>query len=491
MTQGWDPNASAQPIPPQNGQVTSSFERGVLDIHWDNPSLLARNSLYSIVGVNVYRSDVSDRGPYFRVNEYPVGGTFFRDRTENVFVSREPVSWTSSWVSRGDASNTRSWVFRTQLPIAKQTPQGPYQTPTMANSPTDVQLLIDGVAVPVHSVFGPSGEVTLINQSTFDLVTEKNEAAIIPTESSVVEISYWTNRNHIRSGLDANIFYRLTTVVLDATSPSGYKETELAYCPALTLNDVETLDYIWREAVRRNHWILEQGGERVYLFIRRQSGVPCTCQMDDRTREFSKQPSNRCQICNGTGFIGGYEGPYAILIAPDDAERRISQQAQGRRKEHTYEVWTGPSPVITQRDFIVKQTNERYSVGPVRRPSNRGNRLQQHFNIAYLDEQDIRYSVPIDGTASLPWPQTRYGDRAAPPMPVDGELKPPEWASPEEPPYPEGPSAQLPMETEKANTPDEKEQRGRTPVWENQNYAILLVPMLAEVLRMLSSGLGG
>lgn len=466
---GWSSGAG-QPIPPQNGQVVSSFERGSLDVRWDNPALLGLNTSFNVIGVNVYRSDVSDRGPYHRVNEYPVGGGFYRDRTENVFISRERVDWNTAWRFRGDAPNDRRWVFRTLNPISKQNPQGPFQTPTAGNAATDVTVYVDGVETLVHEVFGPSGEVTLINQMTFDQVTEKNIPAAIPTETSVVEVSYFTTRNHVRSGLDANLFYRLTTVVIDTTSPSGYKETSLEYCPAITLMDVESMDYIWREAVRRNYWILQQGGERVKVFIRRQSGVACSCQLEDRTREFSKQPSNRCMVCFGTGFIGGYEGPYDCIIAPDDAERRISQLAQGRRKEHTYEVWTGPSPVITQRDLIVKQTNERYSIGPVRRPSNRGNRLQQHFNIAYIDEQDIRYAIPIDGTDSFPWPQTRYGDRAYPPMPVDGALQTTVWAVPEAPLYPEGNSSQIPMETEKANTPDDKERRGRTPAWENQNY---------------------
>ena len=469
MTAGWDVSPTAQPLPPQNGQVVSPFEKGVLDVRWDSPAILAGNSGFTVVGVNVYRSDVSDRGPFFRVNEYPIGGTFLRDRTENVFISREVISW-DSWMFKGNAPNDRRWQFITQFPISKRSPQGPYQTPTAANAPSDVTVYVDGVEVPVEEVFGPNGWVTLINQQTFDQLTEKNLAPALPTETTLLEVSYWTTRNHIRSGLDANIFYRLSTVVLDSTSPSGYKETSLENSPPLTLNDVETMDYIWREAVRRNHWILQQGGERVNLFIRRQSGIPCSCQLDDRLREFSKQPSNRCTLCYGTGFVGGYEGPYTILIAPDDAERRISQAVQGRRKEHTYEVWTGPSPMITQRDFIVKQTNERYSVGPVRRPSNRGNRLQQHFNIAYFDEQDIRYTIPIDGVASYPWPQTRYSQRYYPSLPVDGALQVPQWNVPEAPLFPVGTDAQIPQETDKASTPPDRARRGRSPVWEDQNY---------------------
>lgn len=106
---------------------------------------------------------------------------------------------------------------------------------------------------------------------------------------------------------------------------------------------------------------------------------------------------------------------------------------------------------------------------PVRRPSNRGNLLQQHFNIAYLDEGDIRYKVPIDGTSDLPWPETRYGFRQAPSLSVDGEGYRPPSTAPDRPPFPTGPDAETPMGTDKAGWDKSREQRGRTPVWENWN----------------------
>jgi len=192
--------------------------------------------------------------------------------------------------------------------------------------------------------------------------------------------------------------------------------------------------------------------------------------MDPETLEYQGQPSNRCEICIGTGFVGGYEGPFDNLVAPDDAERRISQSQMGRRKEHTYEVWTGPSPVVTQRDFIVKQTNERYSIGPVRRPTNRGNLLQQHFQIGYLDEQDIRYKVAIPSYASLVFPQTRWAFREAPHIAVDGTGYRQPSTMPTEPPYPEGEEGRWPEQTEKAGEPDATEQRGRSGPWVNIEY---------------------
>jgi len=493
LVAGWGPaNAAENPIPPQNGTLVSPSIPGVLDIRWDDPSILARNAQWTVVGVNVYRSDVSDRGPFFRLNEFPVGATLYRDRTDHALV-QETVPWATGWVNRGDAPNDRRWVFRTQYPIVTQDTTAPFQRntdPVYAYNVTDVTVAIDGTPVWVEDVFGPTGEVALINQGTFNEVTEKSDPPILPDENSVVEVSYYANRNHVQSGLGTNLFYRLTTVVIDTGTPSGYKETDLDWCRPITTVSVERLDYIWREAIRRNHWILQQGGERVNFFIRRQMGVPCSCQIEARTREYSQQPSNRCLSCYGTGFVGGYEGPFIEIIAPDDAERRIAQTPWGRRKEHVYEVFTGPSPVVTQRDFLVKQTNERYSIGGVRRPTNRGTLLQQHFNIGYLDEQDIRYQVPIDGVAELMWPQTRYGFRHAPSMPVDGELALPPSTMPDKPAFPRR-YEQIPMQTQKGasgDVPDNKEQRGRTPVWESIEYVFLLasLPLLQGVVDALS-----
>jgi len=96
---GWDPSPSDQPLPPQNGSVFSAFMPGVLDLRWDDPSILGGNAGFTVVGVNIYRSDTSDRGPFYRINEFPVGGTFYRDQTTNVQVT-ETVSW-ADWTYKG------------------------------------------------------------------------------------------------------------------------------------------------------------------------------------------------------------------------------------------------------------------------------------------------------------------------------------------------------------------------------------------------------
>ena len=471
-----------------NVQVMPTFIIGVLDLRWDDPRLIATNGGYTIVGVNVYRSETSDRGPYFRLNDSPVGGGFFRDFTQNVPV-REIVDWDTAWVYKGgDKPNDHKFTFKTKNPIVKKVSHAPYQNPTWANSFQDVTLYIDGVEVTVQDVFGPTGEVTLINQPTFNQATEKVEHAALPTASSTVEIVYYVNRNFVSTSFGKDFHYRLATVALDPSTPSGYKETQLEFCEPASPLAVETLDYIWREAIRRNYWILQQGGERVKIFVRKMSGIPCTCKLDPRMVEYSQQPSQRCTTCYGTGYVGGYEGPYDSMIAPDDGDVRYSQTPTGRQQQHTYEVWTIPSPILTMRDFVVKQTNERFSIGPVRRPSNRGNVLQQHFTIASFDDADIRYQVPIYGVpvSQYAYPQTRYAVPYRSPVPQDGDLPiaPPFASGPSPMPvqYPEGhPDSQLPIITQKDGWPDEKQPRGRTPVWDNINKGIvwpILIPLM-------------
>jgi hypothetical protein len=418
------------------------------------------NSDWQILGVNVYRSDTGERGPYFRVNKIPVMTNFYRDRTDVVEQVAEIVDWNIGWVFRGSAPNQPGvWRLRVRnRSLVKRTGNAVY-----ADAPTDVEVYVNGTRVPVAEIGGLAGEITLDTTPVWDPSTETWIEFTPPSATAVVTVTYyWLRGDKLMNTLDRRhkVFYRLTTVAIDAsgTSITGLVETPLGYTEPISPMNSEKFDYIWREAVRRNRWILEQGGERVKLFIRRTTGVKCDCVWDERLEEYSKQPLNHCLRCYGTGWRGGYEGPVDIIIAPDDNERRVSQTPNGRRLEHAYEVWIGPSPMLSQRDFIVKQNGERYSVGPTRRTQVRGLILQQAFQIGYLDTGDIRYRVPMSDLERLPWPETRY-------------TRPEEAPCVESEPYPVGFDYQAsPMATDVAKIPEGRQLRGRTPVWQLIQY---------------------
>jgi len=438
----WDEIEKAPwPAPPRNLFLTSGFEAGVYDLVWDDPASLALNSQFHVCGVNIYRAFDSEFGPYERLTSLPIGAMYWRDRTDNVLIEGELVE-DDYWVLRGvqtAGSDQVRYVLCTQRrPIVKSGSQA-----TPADAPSDVVVTVNGTRATILRVDGTSGEIELDPMWYPNVDTQTLEPAIVPGANAEVRVTYLYNRSLLRTDLDQRVFYRVSTVGVPTTlpisqaQPQDLVETPLEWATFTSSKEIEKIDYIWREAVRRNAWILRQGGERVKIFIRKRNGIPCGCT--ERPRY--KQPQNDCPKCFGTGFIGGYEGPFDLVIAPDDAERRIAQRDIGRTIEHAYEVWTGPSPLLSQRDFLVKINGERYSVGAVRMPTNRGMVLQQHFTVGHIDERDIRYRVPMDRPTS----QTQL----APAIPPENEP---------------------PQVTDKPNIPDEREIRGRTKTWEDIMY---------------------
>lgn len=415
---------------------------GSFDLCWDDPASLALNSRFTIIGVNVYRSFDSEYGPFERITDYPIGSLFWRDQTQQTVETSEVVA-DSKWLVRGSETAElygRRYVFQTEhRPLL----QG--GTQNLLATPKDIRVQVNGSDVPILRMDAANGVVEIdctpypnVATQTLDPVTD-----LAPGSGAVVTVAYRRASNFVRTDIMQRAFYRVTTVGVPAakpieqSQPQDLIETPLERAAATSNAEIEKLDYIWREAVRRNRWILDQGGERVKIFLKKHVGQVCPCNRNDYG-----QPLNDCRLCFGTQILGGYEGPYDIVIAPDDAERRINHGPNGRNVEHTYEVWTGPSPLLSQRDFIAKIDGTRYSVGPVRRPSNRGMLLQQHFNIGYLDEKDIRYAVPIDN------PQG-FVNQLAPVIPDQHFAAEP---------------------TEKGNIPNEREIRGRTAAWENITF---------------------
>lgn len=433
------------PVAPLNLFLTSGYVPGVYDLSWDTPASLSLNSRFYICGVNIYRSFDSEFGPFDRITDSPVGSIFWRDQTENVVVVDELVE-DDRWVIRGACSTEmyfERYVFRTQrCPIVQA---GSQELP--AYRPSDVIVKVDGVVVPVLRVSPESGEIEIDTGAYPNVSTQKLDSRPIIRDDSEVRATYRYTRTLLPTDLDSRVFYRITTVgvpailPIDKAGPQDLVETPLERGAFTSSKEIEKIDYIWRESVRRNRWILSQGGERVKVFLRKTVGPDCPCL--SRAEATHKQPTNDCEQCYGTGILGGYEGPYDLVIAPDDAERRIAQRDTGRTIEHAYEVWTGPSPLMSQRDFLVKINGERYSVGPVRMPTNRGMVLQQHFNIGHLDEHDVRFRVPMDHPRGLVLSQV---------VPII-------------PPQHEPPGV-----TDKPNIPNEREIRGRTATWGNIVY---------------------
>lgn len=448
------------PLPPINVFVTHPYVYGALDIRWDNPNLIAQNGKFIILGVKIYKSLDSELGPYTPLTSYPTGVLVYRDQVTHIQIDNEDVSPTLTRSTAGELYFTVR-----NRPMSKVTGERD-GNPNLAeaNTASDVIVKVDngdgnGLQVtPVFKVNGYTGEVTLITTGIFNPTTEKLDPPRIPTGApGSIVCTYRYQNNIVQTRLNRRIFYKVTTVGLD---PSGATvETPLDNTFPVNSFGFEQVDYIWQEAIRRNRWILEQGGERVKLFIRKWMGQRCP-----NYSEITRDGLRDCNICFGTQIVGGYEGPFDILLAPPEAERNVDYTEAGLALKFRYSTWTGPSPVISQRDFIVKPNGERFSIGPVTPVGQRGAYFQQQFDVGYVDEGDIRYSVPVHGGEFLV-PEEFDQHRQAPMLqasitevPVPGQAPSP--ASPIAPLKPEG----------SEGTAQGKQKRGRTPVFENISY---------------------
>lgn len=429
------------PAPPLNLFMLDGT-RGYIDLRWDDPSIQLLNAKFHLLGVNVYRSFDSEFGPFHRITDLPLGATFWRDQTDNELIPQEDVSTNFTLFGECSASGSDAprYVFKTlHYPIVDE---GSRSGPTV--DPRSVRVWVDGVEARVLRVHGATGEVELDANVYTEVGLQQRILPVLPTNNSVVTCAYRYTRSVLKTDLNQRIFYRVTTVGIPqscnqaSVTVADLAETPLEYAAATNTFEIEKLDYIWREAIRRNRWILAQGGERVSVFLKKNVGVPCSCYS-----QIHHQPKSDCIRCYGTGILGGYEGPYPIIIAPDDSEVSILQTEFGRTSEHRYETWTGPTPLLCQRDFIMKVNGDRYGVGPVRMPTNRGNILQQHFTISSFDDKDIRFKVPVGDPVK--YAAVQFSTR--------------------------GPEQEASAEiTEKPNIPEEREIRGRTLAWKNTNY---------------------
>ena len=416
------------PRSPKSFEVTSPYLIGVIDIRWDNPAEYTEHNGIRIIGVNIYRTFDSPYAVYTKLNNAPVSALYFRDTTKQVDIVGEDA------LARLDSgANPRTeWVVRTlHRPLVIPGTNG-----QIAHNVKDVHVLIDNgdglpQSVVPYKVVGETGEIYLNTNRTYDAQRNKFSDAVLPnTLTGGIWLSYSYIDGLIATNINRKIYYKVTTVALDENTGSPI-ETPLDEVEARSPYDMEKIDYIWAEGIRRNRWILEQGGERVKLFLRKWNGLQCACT--DEKYGYSKRigigREQVCQYCYGSGYVGGYEGPYDIIIAPPETEKSVSLTDIALHVTYDWNTWTGPYPLLNDRDVIVRQNNDRFYISRANYQGSRGATYQQHFNLTHIDSVDPVYTLPINGgQLGVPaaWNAYREGQptQASPTIPVKPEHGP-------------------------------------------------------------------
>lgn len=155
--------------------------------------------------------------------------------------------------------------------------------------------------------------------------------------------------------------------------------------------------------VQRLDMMLRATGEPVALWRRKWTGETCPKCYTDRVLRGNK----RCEICFGTGFVGGYvryinprepDGRIYVRVGP--TEENLITDKIGLTQVFNPASWTLPTPIIRDRDFLIRydpKTGEetwRYEVLSVTRNKGFFNvPTVQNFTMARHDKTDPIYKV--------------------------------------------------------------------------------------------------
>jgi len=427
---------------PRNLVVTSPYLLGAIDVRWDNPNLIPQNSGLQILGCNVYRATDAQFGPYVKITDTPVTVLFYRDQTQEQLITEEDATPTLQYSLEPDCQ-WRIWAQHKPIIV-------PGKNGQISNRVEDVLVEIDdgdGVfrTMPAYKINGQTGKIDLISWPIWNHEMQQAIPPRLPRPpQGRVKIAYRYMKHSVITNLNQRIFYKVTTVAVDPKDPQAVIETPIDEVSDRSAFDIEHEDYIWREAMNRNRWILEQAGERVKVFVRKWMGSVCPNHQNNYGQGYQD-----CSECYGSNIVGGFSGPYDIIIAPPETERSVELADMGLHIRYDWATWTGAYPLLNPRDIIVRQNNERYMVGPVNYQGARGATFQQHFTMSIIDHGDIRYQIPIDGGQDgVPASFDQYRE----PRPTDA----------------------APVIPDKPEIPKDRLIKGRTVTFENISFVLAL-----------------
>ena len=354
--------------------ILSSMEPGIRDMFWVD------DENTKVVGYNIYRAFDYPTN-WKRVNLFgPVPGTSFRDQAH-----LQPMTYTvqpTDWVEKGQHGR---YIFKLpEIPYAEVI-QG---RPAVACQPEDIRMFVNGVLTRCGRVDGLDCTVWLQQTAILHGDGDRRERpGTLVDDATVIQVEYHKLLNSVSIAIEGvRTFYSVVPVLM------GGAEEHLPGAPGTEIADtfqVDRMDYMQSEMIRRQKWLLEQRAEPVYLMIRRTKGEPCHCT------KASGEPRTGCDACFATGILGGYYGPIDFLFIDPDSAATVETEEGGKKVTRESQAWHVPAPMIQSGDLIVRRNGERWIIGPVTYKTHRGVLLQQDYSASVLMHNDVRYKIPL------------------------------------------------------------------------------------------------
>jgi hypothetical protein len=349
---------------------------GARDLHWvDDPK--------AVKGYNVYRAfDYTTN--WYKLNAVPLVGHFYRDEIilQQVVYTLQP----GDFVESGQEGH---WVLH--IPDVPYTNSGVRGRAVVANNPADVTVLLDGVAYRPIQIQGLDQQVFLELDNTLPLGGAVSDVPVSPnlSEVKVFQVVYNKLINYVN--IYTNLVRTFYTVVGIGTDGQELHKPGEFGTDVVDTMQIDRMDYMQREMVRRNDWIFEQVGEPAFLMFRRTRGTTCGCVLTGGL----SQPKTGCPSCFEIGIVGGYYGPYDFLYIDPDSQVIRELQEGGIKVQRESTSYIGPTPIVQDGDLIIRRNGERLVINHVRYKNPRGVLLMQDYQTTLLPKGDTRYLVPV------------------------------------------------------------------------------------------------
>lgn len=359
-------------------------------------------------GYNVYRAYDYPTN-WVKLNQHgPWLGHFYRDMTTltQVTYSVQP----QDFIEKGEVGQ---WVIRL--------PDVPYTTVhngrvNVSNSADDVTVITDGISRRPTSVNAFDRTVTMLIDNTLAQGGAVSDTAQANTgDVSVTDyngVQQWqvvynklTNYVDIYAALNRTYYTVVPVGDKGELHAPGEKGTIVK-----NTQEVDNIDWVYEEMVRRNEYLFETTGEPAMIMFRMWRGERCGCTFG------SEQPKTGCPICFETGFVGGYIGPYDFLfVPPDSALVRVLDEG-GIKTTRDSRSYMTRTPIIQDGDLILRANGDIMVISNVVYKMPRGIILQQDFTVQLLPPGDTRYLI-----RTRPSPLPTLYNPVVRPDPLDGK----------------------------------------------------------------------
>src|SRR5574344_64974 len=140
----------------------------------------------------------------------------------------------------------------------------------------------------------------------------------------------------------------------------------------------------------RNLWILKNTGMLFDLYTRKYDGEICP-QCYDPIR--GRAGTQDCDVCYGTGFVGGYDPAYQLYIRLKPIEKSLTVSDQMYVNENSPGAWTISNTKIMNRDILISPTGTIYQVTASMINQAGGYLFHQELKLKSFDMKDPIYNM--------------------------------------------------------------------------------------------------